>query len=218
MKRMLTALICAFILGGSVFAQTQTPPPAQIAPPAGQKPPVQTPPPLVPPAAKPAPVPFPEGAKVAFVQFQTIVQESKLGKCGQEAMKKFQDDKSAGLLAKQKEAKTVQDQITTQTGVVTDAKISQMNRDLDRLTREFNMMQDQVKADQDALNQQLLDAFRDQVLPIVEAIRLERKLWMVLTVPDSNIAAADAGLDLSEEATKKLDEKVPSCGKMAVGK
>jgi hypothetical protein len=93
-----------------------------------------------------------------------------------------------------------------------------MNRDLDRLTREFNMMQDQVKADQDALNQQLLDAFRDQVLPIVEAIRLERKLWMILTVPDSNIAAADPGLDLSEDAVKKLDEKVPTCGKLAGGK
>jgi Skp family chaperone for outer membrane proteins len=133
-------------------------------------------------------------------------------------MKKFQDDKSVGLLAKQKDAKALQDQITTQTGVVNDAKISQMNRDLDRLTREFNMMQDQVKADQDALNQQLLDAFRDQVLPIVEAIRLERKLWMILTVPDSNIAAADPGLDLSEDAVKKLDEKVPTCGKLAGGK
>jgi len=213
---MLTAFICAVALGGSVFAQTQTPPPTP--PPAGQKPPAQTPPPLLPPATKPAPPPFPEGAKVAFVQFQTIVEESKLGKCGKDAMKKFQDDKSVGLLAKQKDAKALQDQITTQTGVVNDAKISQMNRDLDRLTREFNMMQDQVKADQDALNQQLLDAFRDQVLPIVEAIRLERKLWMILTVPDSNIAAADPGLDLSEDAVKKLDEKVPTCGKLAGGK
>jgi Skp family chaperone for outer membrane proteins len=218
MKRMLTALIGAVVLGASVFAQTQAPPPAQAAPPAGQKPAAPTPPPLLPPATKPAPPPFPEGAKVAFVQFQTIVQESKLGKCGQDAMKKFQEDQSVKLLAKQKDAKAVQDQITTQTGVVTDAKISQMNRDLDKLTREFNMMQDQVKADQDALNQQLLDAFRDQVLPIVEAIRVDRKLWMVLTVPDSNIAAADPGLDLSEEAVKKLDEKVPTCGTGKTGK
>ena len=135
-------------------------------------------------------------------------------------MKKFQDDKttSDGCSRSKKGAKALQDQITTQTGVVNDAKIGQMNRDLDRLTREFNMMQDQVKADQDALNQQLLDAFRDQVLPIVEAIRLERKLWMILTVPDSNIAAADPGLDLSEDAVKKLDEKVPTCGKLAGGK
>lgn len=211
MKRMLTALICAVALGGSVFAQTQTPPPTP--PPAGQKPPAQTPPPLLPPATKPAPLPFPEGAKIAFVQFQTIVQESKLGKCGQDVMKKFQEEKSAGLVEKQKAAKALQDQITTQTGVVNDAKIGQMNRDLDKLTREFNMLQDQVKADQEALNQELLDSFRDRVLPIVEAIRLDHKLWMILTVPDSNIAAADPGLDLSEEAVKKLDEKVPTCAK-----
>ena len=207
MKRMLTALICAVVLGGSVFAQTQTPPPT--TPPAGQKP--QTPPPLLPPATKPATPPFPEGAKVAFVQFQTIVQESKLGKCGQETMKKFQDDRSAPLLEKQKAAKALQDQIMAQTGVVNDAKIAQMQRDLDRMQREFTTMQEQVKADQDALNEDLLGAFRDKVLPIVEVLRVDHKLWLILTVPDSNIAAADPGMDLSEEAVKKLDEKFPTC-------
>jgi len=86
-----------------------------------------------------------------------------------------------------------------------------MNRDLDKLQREFSAAQEQVKADQEALNQDLLDAFRDKVLPIVEILRVDHKLWMVLTVPDSNIAAADPGLDLSEEAVKKLDERVPTC-------
>ena len=219
MKRMLTALISVVVVGGSLLAQAQTqtppPPPGQTTPPAGQKPPV--PPPLVPAPAKPAPVPFPPDAKVAYVQFQLIVQESKQGKCGQEAMKKFQDDHSKELLTKQKAAKDLSDKIDSQKGIVSDAVINSMSRDLDKMQREFNMMQDQVKADQESLNQQLLEEFQNKVIPIVEAMRAEKGLWMVLAVPESQIVAANTGLDLSLEAVKRLDDKFPTCPGKAGG-
>jgi len=218
MKRLSTALFVALLLGVSAYAQTQsqTPPPGQTT--AGQKPPApQTPPSLVPPAPKAEPKPFPPDAKVAYVQFQAVVQESKQGKCGQDAMKKFQDDKSKELLAKQQEAKKLSDDIDSKRGVVSEAVLNTMARDLDKKQREFNMMQDQVKADQDNLNQQLLEEFQNKVVPIVEEIRVEKNLWMVLAVPESNIVAANTALDLSAETVKRLDAKYPTCGAAKTG-
>jgi Skp family chaperone for outer membrane proteins len=210
MRRMTIALLCAVVLGSTVFAQTQAP--QTQSPPVGQKP--TAPPPLVPPATapKPAPVPFPTGVMIGFVQFQAIVAESKLGKCGQDTMKQFVDKHSSDLLAKQKAAQDLQQQITTQTGVVNDTKIAQMNRDLDRMQRDFNSAQEQVKADQDALNQELLDKFQASVLPVIETVRAEKGLWAILTVPESGIAAAMPGLDVSSEVVKKLDIAIPTCG------
>jgi hypothetical protein len=61
-------VLAAAIMASPAFAQTQP----------------QTPPPATPPAAPapqaPAPAPFPEGAKVAFVDFQRVASESELGK------------------------------------------------------------------------------------------------------------------------------------------
>src|SRR5262245_59102122 len=85
--------VCAVLVAGSAMAQT-APPPQTTPPPAGQKPtPTPTPPPAgqkpaptPTPAPKPEPVPFPEGAKVAFIDLQAIVQTSKLGKTGRDQM------------------------------------------------------------------------------------------------------------------------------------
>ena len=43
-------------------------------------------------------------------------------------------------------------------------------------------------------------------------------LGAIFTVPESNLAAANPGLDLSPETVKKLDEKFPSCPGKTVGK
>ena len=55
-------------------------------------------------------------------------------------------------------------------------------------------------------NAELLKEFRDKVLPVVEEVRKERGLWIVFALGDqSNIAAANAGLDLSLDVIKRLD-------------
>jgi Skp family chaperone for outer membrane proteins len=185
--------------------QAQTTPPPNMQKPA--------PPPLVSPPPKPAVVPFPTGAMIGYVVYQSIVQDSKLGKCGQNQMKAFQDRRTPELQAKQKEVVALQQQIAQQTGVVADAKISQMTRELDKVQREFSLAQEQYKADSDALNEELLSDFQARLMPIIESVRAEKGLWAVFAYPESNMIAKQPGLDLSVEAIQKLDIAVPSCGK-----
>jgi outer membrane protein len=227
MTRMTIAFaVSAALVAGSALAQTP-PPTTQIPPPTTQTPPppvTQKPPPATqatPPATqkpaapapalpmKPAPVPFPADAKVAFIDLQRIVGESKVGKQGQEAMKALNDKLASSLATKNKEIQSLQEKMKTQQGVVSEAVYNSMAKDLDRLTREvqFNQQDAQVQIDQ--LNAELLDSFQKRVLPIVELVRQEKGLWIVFALGEnSNIAAAHAGLDLSEEIVKRLDATI----------
>jgi Skp family chaperone for outer membrane proteins len=97
----------------------------------------------------------------------------------------------------------------TQQGVVSEAVFNTMAKQLDSLTREAQFKQQDAQAQVDSLNQDLLKSFQEKVLPIVEEVRKERGLWIIFALGDnSNIAAAHAGLDLSQEIVKRLDATI----------
>ena len=193
--------VSAVLVAGSAMAQT-TPPPT-TPPPATQKPATPAPTPT------PTPVPFPADAKVAFLDLQAVVQQSKLGKQGRDAMQALNDKLGAELAAKNKEIQSLQDKMKTQQGVVSEAVFNGMAKQLDSLTREAQFKQQDAQAQVDSLNQDLLKSFQEKVLPIVEEVRKERGLWIIFALGDnSNIAAAHAGLDLSQEIVKRLDATI----------
>ena len=208
--------VSAVLVAGSAMAQT-TPPPTTPPPATVQKPtPTPTPTPQATtqkpaptPAPKPEPIPFPADAKVAFLDLQAVVQQSKLGKQGRDEMQKLNDKLGAELAAKNKEIQALQEKMKTQQGVVSEAVYNNMGKELDRLTREAQFKQQDAQAQVDSLNQELLKSFQEKVLPVVEELRKERGLWIIFALGDnSNIAAAHAGLDLSAEIVKRLDATI----------
>jgi len=197
--------VSAFLVAGRAMAQT-APPPTQTPPPAGQTTPPAPQKPATPP---PAPKPFPADAKVAFIDLQKVVADSKLGKQGQDAMKSLNEKLTSSLAAKNKEIQALQDKLKTQQNVVSDVALQVMTRDLDRLQREAQFQSQDAQVQIDQLNVELLKSFQDKVLPVVEELRQEKGLWIIFALGDnSNIAAADATLDLTLEVVKRLDAKV----------
>src|SRR5260221_7816735 len=120
MKRMSLATVIAAILVLSVgVAAAQTPPaprPAPANPPAQIPPTLPTTTPAKPATPPAAPAPFPAEAKFAFVNMQTIVAESKLGKQGQDQMKALHDKNQTALSARGKSIQDLQQQIQSQQG------------------------------------------------------------------------------------------------------
>jgi outer membrane protein len=151
-------------------------------------------------------VPFPADAKVGFIDLQRVVGESLLGKQGQEAMKALNDKLGSDLAAKNKEIQALQDKMKAQQNVVSDATMTAMGRELDKLQRAAQFAQQDAQVQIDQLNKELLASFQEKVLPVVEKLRDERGLWIIFALGEqSNIAAAHAGLDLSAEVIKRLD-------------
>lgn len=208
MTRLTIAIaVSAVLVAGNAMAQTtqQTQPPPVTIPQTNtaQKPTVP------PPAPKATPVPFPPEAKVAYIDLQVVVRDSKLGKTGQEAMKVLNDRLASQLAAKNKEIQALQEKMKAQQSVVTDAVLNGMAKELEKMGREAQFIQQDAQVQIDQKNQELLSDFQAKVLPIVEELRKEKGLWIIFALGEnSNIAAAHAGLDLSEEIVKRLDATI----------
>jgi Skp family chaperone for outer membrane proteins len=210
MTRVTPVVLALFLTGAAVLAhggpQTTRPPTTPATPPAT----AQTPAPK--PATTPAPPPpvFPAGATVAYVQIQAVIASSKIGKCGSAQMKTLKDKDQASLVTKEKELQTQQQKVQAQQGLVSDAVMVQMQRDVTRIQLELQTMQQQFTADEDNKNQDLLNDLQTKVGPLLEGLRKDKDLSFILAAqPGGPILAANTALDLSVEFVKRLDTAFP---------
>jgi outer membrane protein len=217
MTRLTTTALALLLARGAVLAQggAQTTGQTTTPPPTTQRP---TPPPAAAQAPAPKPVPppppFPTGATIAYVQMQVVIAESKFGKCGSDIIKGLQDKMDTAVAAKQREVQAQQQKMQAQQGLVTEAVMTQMQRDLDRMTREGQALATQLQSDRDNKNQDLILDFQNKVGPILEALRKDKELSFILSAESNGaIVAANTALDLSLELVKRLDAQYPDCNK-----
>lgn len=205
MKVIVYGTIVSALLVSVPAAAQQKPAPPRPAAPAAQAPAApQVPAPASAPAA--APEPFPADAKIAFVNMQYVVQESRLGKAGQERIQALVNKQNADRAAKNAEIQKLQQELQTQQSVLSPQALAQKNAEVDRLTRAAQFDEQQRQVDLNNLNESLLDEFQEKVLPIIEQMRKERGLWLVMTAGDgSGIAAVHPGINLSIDVVKRLD-------------
>jgi outer membrane protein len=204
MKRMMIAIALGALVVGPSAAAAAAPQAAGSQTPA--TPPATT---TTPAPAAPAAVPFPADARIGYVNMQYIVSESKLGKAGTEKLRQLSDSKNTELAAKNRAIQQAQQEIQTNQSVWAPNVLAQKNAELAKMQNELQFLTQQRDTDMQTLNQQLLDEFGQKVIPIVEQVRAEKKLWMVFVTGDS-IAAAQPGLDLSDDVIKRLDAVAPT--------
>jgi len=178
--------------------QTPTQKPAETAKPAEQKP---TPAPA-PPAA---PRPFPEGAKIAYIDLQYIASNSAEGKAATAQIQEFTKKKQAELEVKQKALEAARNKLLQGSTVMSDQARSQMEKDIDKMTRELQFAQQDAQSEQQSLTQELQNQFQTKLNPIIDQVAKEKNLQLVLSIADSGAVWADTGLNISAEVMKRLD-------------
>jgi Skp family chaperone for outer membrane proteins len=217
-------VLLAAVLGAApAFAQAPAQPPASPAapasqapaPPAGQKP--AAPAPAAPAAgqAQPAPVlkppaPFPQGAKVAYVNLQAVAQLSSDGKA---AATKIQAEVKRRQEEVAKRTKALQDnQQKLQTGgtVMSEQARGQLEKEIERQTRDLERYQQDAQSEIGEMEREAQEAFQKRLFPVLQEIATEKGLHMLFNVPSDGLIWGAEGLDLSQEAIKKLDAQKPA--------
>ena len=205
LRRVLSVTVLSAVLVAPAFAQTAPKPAAPAAPrpaaPAAPKP-------AAAPDAAPAPVvPFPDGAKVAFIDIQRIIGESKEGQNASNKVKALNDRKVNDLNEKNKSLQADQQKLQSGAAILSDAaredlqrKIERQNTDIERAT------QDAQKELQD-LQQSLQLEFQRRLNPILAEVAQEKGLQLVFSAGDAGLAWAHAGLDITADVIKKFDAK-----------
>jgi outer membrane protein len=194
----------AALAAGPAWAQT---------PPAGQPPP-QTPPAQQPPATPPAgaqppapqpPQPFPEGAKIAYVDIQVIASNSSEGKAATTKIQDLQKKKTAELSEKQKALQVLQTKLQQGGTVISDSARGQLEKDIEKQNRELQFLQQDAQAEIQQLQTDLQNEFQTKLQPVIDQLAKEKGLHFVFSIRDSGAIWANLGLDLSAEVVKRFD-------------
>jgi len=208
LKLSIAVAVLSVALAAPSFAQTpgaaaQQPPaqpPAQGAPKPAQ-PPTQA-------APKPAPqppAPFPQDAKMAFINIQEIAASSSAGKDASNKLKALNDKKVAEINDKNKQLQAQQTKLNTGGSVLSETARAALEKDIDRLQRDIQFSQQNAQAEMNELQQDLQGEFQKKLIPIIEAVAKEKGLQAVFSVGDSGVAYFEPGLDISQEIVKRLD-------------
>ena len=181
-------------------AQTpQTPPKPAPAPTAGQ--------PGAPAAQPPAqpPAPFPQGAKVAYINPPLIFQQSTEGKAAVARVQAVVQKKQTEGAAKAKQLQDNQAKLQSSGSVMNEAARTQLEKEIERQQREGERFQQDAQAEINEIQQEVNNEFMKKVQPIIDQIAIEKGLHFVFNAPEAGLAWAAPGLDISGDVIKKLD-------------
>lgn len=180
---------------GPVWAQT---PPAQTPP--------ATPPAQTAPAAQPTPPrPFPEGARIAYVDVQAVATNSAEGKAATAKIQDLNKRKTAELTEKQKALQALQTKLQQGGTVLSDQARGQLEKDIEKSNREIQFFQQDAQSEIQELTEQLQGEFQQRLHPIIAQVAEEKRLHFVFSIRDSGAIWFDTGLDLSAEVIKRFD-------------
>lgn len=191
----------AFVVSASpVFAQApaagQAPArPAQPAAPAAQAAPAPAP-----------PVPFPQGAKLGFVNLQAVAQLSADGKSAATKVNALAQKKQTEAADKAKLLQSNQQKLETSGSVMSEAARTQLQKDIERQTVEGQRFEQDAQAELNELQQQLQAEFQTKLMPVLEALSKEKGLQVLFSAGDSGVIWAEPGIDLTLEAVARLDK------------
>lgn len=199
------ALSILALSAAPVLAQTApAQPPPKPAQPAPSQPPAApaTPAPQLP--AQP-PAPFPQGAKVAYINPQLIFQQSAEGKAAIARVQALVQKKQTEGQTKAKQLQDNQTKLQSSGSVMNEAARGQLEKEIERQQREGERFQQDAQAEINEIQQEVNNEFGKKLQPIIEQIATEKGLHFVFNAADAGLAWVAPGLDISADVIKKLD-------------
>jgi outer membrane protein len=184
------------------FAQT---PPAQPAP----KPTTPTAPTTQQPAPAPVPPqparPFPEGAKVAYINIQRIANESAEGKSATAKVQALVQKKQAETNERNKALQADQQKLAAGASVMSEASRAELEKKIERQNVELQRLTQDAQQEVQELQQQLQNQFQQKLMPIVQQVAATKGIHVLFSAADSGIVWADPGLDITADVIKQFD-------------
>jgi outer membrane protein len=204
LQKTMFAIAAVALTAGSAWAQAPTTPAAPATQKPAEQPPAATPPPSA------APRPFPEGAKVAYIDLQYIASNSAEGKAATAKIQEYAKKKTAELEGKQKSLEAARQKLLQGGTVLSDSARSQMEKDIEKQARELQYAQQEAQSEQQSLTQDLQNEFQTRLNPIIDQVANEKGLHLVLSIADSGAVWVNTGLNISAEVMKRLDSAKPA--------
>ena len=149
------------------------------------------------------------GAKIAFFNPQAVFQNSTEGKAAVTRVNALIQKKQTENADKAKQLQANQQKLQTSGSVMNEAARTQLEKEIDRQTKDAERFQQDAQAEINELQQEVQNEFLKKVQPVLDAVATEKGLHMVFNAAEAGIAWAPQSLDLTTEVIKKLDAVTP---------
>lgn len=149
-------------------------------------------------------------AKVAVVDTQRILTDSKLGRATLDKLKQLTESKQAEANAKQQEIADLRKRIEDGQLTLSEDKQSEMQKDLEDKVIAFRRFQDDT---QRSLQKARDDAFQDierRVLPIIQQVGQEGNYTLIFNKYQSGLLYAQDAVDITDTILQRFDAANPS--------
>ena len=188
-------VLSLLLVSSLALAQEATPPAAPAAPttPAPQEE-----------AAQP-PRPFPEGAKVAYINIQRIASESAEGRASTARVQALNEQKVAEITQQNQQLQELQQKLQQGLTVMSATARAELQREIERLQVEIQRATEDAQLEVQDLQTQLQEEFQRRLVPVIREVAEERGLHFVLSQIDAGIVWADSGLDVTEDVIQRFD-------------
>lgn len=187
----LVVLSCA-LTAGPVLAQQPAAPPAQASQ-AAQ------------PATPAPPRPFPEGAKIAYVDLNLVASQSKEGQAAGQKIKDMQSKVQADLENKQKALQAAQQKLEQGGALLSDSARAQQAKDIERLQVDLQRASQDAQQDVGEFTQELQFEFQQKLLPVIARVATAKGLHFIFSIADSGVVYVDPGLNVTADVITALD-------------
>ncbi len=158
----------------------------------------------------PVPQPFPEGAKIAYIDLQYIASNSAEGKAATAKIQEFTKKATAELAEKTKQIEALRAKLLQGGTVMSEQARMQLEREIEKLGRELQFAQQDAQDEQNQLTATLQNEFQVRLNPIIDEVAKEKGLYVVFSIVDSGAIWANTGLDITSEVMKRLDAATKS--------
>ena len=86
-----------------------------------------------------------------------------------------------------------------------EAARAQLEKDIERQQVETQRFQQDAQAEVNELQNDLQNEFQRKLFPILEEVRKEKELHVLLSAQESGVVAIDSGIDLTSDVIKRFD-------------
>lgn len=194
-RNLAVSALSLFVTAGVASAQQEQLQEQPAAPPPASQAPAK-------PSAQP-PRPFPEGARVGYIDLTVIAQQSAEGQTMTKQVQSLQAKKRGELEAKQKALEEAQKKLQEGSSVMNAEALAKLREDAENLQLELQYQTQMANNEVSRLQNRLQEQIGQKLMPIIEKVALAKGLHAVLN--RDTLVWVDRGVDVTQDVIKGLD-------------
>jgi outer membrane protein len=145
---------------------------------------------------------------VAVIDVDLLVQQSAAGKEAMVRLQKLRDDKLAEGKKMQSDLEALQKQLASQQATLTDAKISELQKEIEDKQIALKRFQDDAKQQLSDAQDKEYNELNDKMMPIITEFGKEMGLDLILNKFRSGLLYASDSIDITDQVLRRFNTQV----------